>query len=344
MFSLRLLATAPVPTQIEPVTPTSDHPDSTPRPGANPPETPQGRRPAAPARAPETGLALYNRVATENSVHLLSRYSSSFGAASLLLPGRMRTRIAAIYALVRVADEIVDGPGESAGLSTAECAETLDALEAETEHALTTGFSSNLVVHAFAQTARAAGFGTELTRPFFASMRMDLEQNVHDQASIKTYIYGSAEVIGLMCTAVFCQDSRVDPRRPEIVDAARALGSAFQKINFLRDLGSDLDALGRNYFPGINVALLTARDRDTIIADIDADLARARAGIGLLPRVSRPAVICATELFATLTRKMGAVPARDLLRRRIRVSTPHKVVIALRALLLGRFLPSRGGR
>ncbi|WP_183086122.1 phytoene/squalene synthase family protein [Mycetocola tolaasinivorans] len=294
-------------------------------------------------RTPDTGIELYNAVAAENSVHLLGRYSSSFGAASRLLPREKRDPIAAIYALVRVADEIVDGPGQSAGLSTHECAATLDDLERETEHAMDTGFSSNLVVHAFAQTARWAGFGTELTRPFFASMRTDLARSVHDRESIAEYIFGSAEVIGLMCTAVFCADTPVDPARPEIVASARALGAAFQKINFLRDLGDDLEARGRNYFPGVNVALLTARDRDAIIADINADLALARAGIRHLPRPSRAAVLCATDLFTALTAKMAAVDPRDLLRTRIRVTTPRKIGIALSAVLATRVGSARTG-
>ncbi len=176
----------------------------------------------------------------------------------------MRQPVENVYALVRVADEIVDGGADEAGLDAVVAARLLNDLERDTERALDEGYSANLVVHAFARTARAAGFGAELTEPFFASMRMDLSATEHDDESFRRYVYGSAEVVGLMCLRIFVSDAGRDAGREYSDDelatleaGARALGSAFQKVNFLRDLRADLESLGRSYFPGLDVANLT---------------------------------------------------------------------------------------
>ena len=143
-------------------------------------------------------LNLYDRVAEETAGVVIRRYSTSFGLASRLLAPRVRQHVENVYALVRVADEIVDGGVTDAGLDTAAAGRYLDELEADTEQAMQHGYSANLIVHAFARTAREVGFGTELTRPFFHSMRMDLTDTEHDAASFDTYVYGSAEVVGPM--------------------------------------------------------------------------------------------------------------------------------------------------
>jgi 15-cis-phytoene synthase len=204
-------------------------------------------------------VTLYDQVAHETASIVIRRYSTSFGLASRLLGPGVRQHVENIYALVRVADEIVDGSGEAAGLDVLATAQTLNALEAETELAIETGFSANLVVHAFALTARATGFGADLTAPFFESMRMDLTETEHDQASFEKYVYGSAEVVGLMCLRAFLKDEQVDDEAALVV-GARALGAAFQKVNFLRDLKADFDALGRSYFPGVRVDAFTEAD------------------------------------------------------------------------------------
>jgi phytoene synthase len=282
-------------------------------------------------------LTLYDEVAQATASLVIRRYSTSFGLASRLLGAGIRQSVENIYALVRVADEIVDGGAEEAGLDRAQAGRMLDAYEAETERALAEGYSADLVVHAFARTARAAGFGSELTKPFFASMRADLHETEHDAESFATYVYGSAEVVGLMCLRVFVRDAP-RPYTPEQLDTleagARALGAAFQKVNFLRDLAADHDKLGRSYFPGIDVTRLTEDEKNTVLDDIDADLTRAAATLPLLPRSSRRAVTLAQRLFAELSRRLRRTPAEVLILTRVRVPDPVKLRIALGAATL----------
>jgi phytoene/squalene synthetase len=279
-------------------------------------------------------LALYDRVAEETASIVIRRYSTSFGLASRLLGAGVRQHVENIYALVRVADEIVDGPATEAGLDTIGAGRALNELERETEHAMDSGFSSNLVVHAFALTAREVGFGAELTAPFFESMRMDLSEKEHDQSSFDRYVYGSAEVVGLMCLEAFLQGQELDAAEKErMVTGARALGAAFQKVNFLRDLAADFETLGRSYFPGIKVDSFTEADKHRLLDDIDADLAVSASVVPSLPASSRRAVALAQSLFAELSVRLRATPATQLVRARVRVPNPVKARLALAAAL-----------
>ena len=147
---------------------------------------------------PVARLDLYTDVAEQAAGLVIRRYSTSFGMASRMLGPSVRQHVENIYALVRVADEIVDGGADEAGLPRQVAARILNELERDVERSIDEGYSANLIVHAFAVTARQAGFGTELTEPFFASMRMDLSQTEHDEASFERYVCGSAEVVGLI--------------------------------------------------------------------------------------------------------------------------------------------------
>lgn len=279
-------------------------------------------------------LKLYDEVAQQTASLVIRRYSTSFGMASRLLGVGVRQDVENIYALVRVADEIVDGGAEEAGLDRLAAGRLLNAYEHETERALEEGYSADLVVHAFARTARSAGFGAELTKPFFASMRADLHETVHDEKSFAAYVYGSAEVVGLMCLRVFLRGHTNTPEELSTLEkGAQSLGAAFQKVNFLRDLAADSETLGRSYFPGIQVSRLTEEQKNTVLDDIDADLGSAAATLPLLPSSSRRAVALALRLFAELSRRIRRTPASDLLRTRVRVPDPVKLRIALTAAL-----------
>ena len=277
-------------------------------------------------------LSLYDRVAEETASIVIRRYSTSFGLAARLLGPGVRQNVENIYALVRVADEIVDGAAEEAGMDVAGAGLVLDALERETEHAIEHGFSANLVVHAFALTAREVSFGSELTAPFFESMRMDLTQKRHDQASFERYVYGSAEVVGLMCLHAFLLNETVADRA-RFDAGARALGAAFQKVNFLRDLSADFETLGRSYFPDVAVGSFDEATKVRLLADIDADLTVSAAVVPDLPGSSRRAVALAQSLFAELSVRLRATPASELVHTRVRVPNLVKARLALAAAL-----------
>ncbi|WP_234031332.1 phytoene/squalene synthase family protein [Mycetocola zhujimingii] len=288
-------------------------------------------RPSLRARATgaTTGGALYDDVAVETSARVIERYSTSFGMASRLLGPDVRVHVRNIYALVRVADEIVDGVARDAGLSPDEVAARLDAFETETDLAVSTGYSTNLVVHAFAITARTVGISRDLTGPFFASMRADCTRTAHTPESFQTYVYGSAEVIGLMCLRAFLHGHTVpDDQEARLINGARHLGAAFQKVNFLRDLSADFDGLGRSYFPGVELTSFGEDDKRRLLADIDEDLAISSATLRELPSSSRRAVALAQLLFGELTERIRQTPASALSHTRVRVPTPVKLRLA----------------
>jgi len=284
----------------------------------------------------DSDLELYTRAARISSARVIREYSTSFGMASRLFGARCRSDIESIYGLVRIADEIVDGAAAEAGLSVDEQAALLDELQTETERALSRGYSTNVVVHAFAAVARGSGIGDELTAPFFASMRRDLSPVAFGRDELREYIYGSAEVVGLMCLRVFLRGETItEADRGTLEEGARRLGAAFQKINFLRDLGTDWLVLGRSYLPGVDPGALTENEKRALLDDIDSDLDAAAVAIPGLPSHCRRAVVAAHSVFRALAAELARTPAEDLIHRRVRVSNPHKVAI-IAAAYLGR--------
>ena len=287
---------------------------------------------------PLTDEERYDRVASDAAGLVISAYSSSFGLASRLLHEPVRSGVRDVYAFVRLADEIVDGP---MGVSRPELAsQALHRLEEETAVALEQGYSPNLVVHAFAATARRHGIDRAQIDPFLSSMRMDLTRSVHDEASFAEYVHGSAEVVGLMCLKVFLHDG--DPSgaagtlAAELEPGAVRLGAAFQKVNFLRDLAEDYQSRGRRYFPGIDPEHLTEAEKHRLLDDIDADLAAAQTAVEGLPRSSRAAVAVAHALFLELSRRLRETPATTIRTSRVRVPGHVKNRVAAAALLRAR--------
>lgn len=276
-----------------------------------------------------TSDARYDTAASRSAAQVVGAYSTSFGWACRLLGEPDREHVRNIYALVRLADEIVDDPDPH--WSSTDRAAALETFEGETMRALRTGRSTNLVVHAFARTAGRYGIDTGLIGPFFTSMRTDLTVTEHDQHSLAEYVYGSAEVVGLMCLRVFVGKDPIAYAR--LAPGARRLGAGFQKVNFLRDLAVDHQALGRNYFPGLDPASFTDAHRDELLDDIDADLRAAQMSLDQLPPASRRAVRAAHSLFTELSTRLRATPAAQIRTTRVRVPDVVKVRIVARAVL-----------
>ncbi|MGI8433898.1 MAG: phytoene/squalene synthase family protein [Nocardioidaceae bacterium] len=280
-----------------------------------------------------SAAASYDAVAQKTAAVVIRSYSTSFRAASRLLAEPVRAHVRNVYALVRIADEMVDSP--ELGIDVDARSELLGRLEEETRQALLHGCSSNLVVHAFATTADTCGIGMDLIEPFFASMRTDLLVTAHDALSFEKYVYGSAEVVGLMCLRAFLVDGSGTAGYAELSPGAKRLGAAFQKVNFLRDLAEDQHLLGRSYFPGLVLDRFSDVQRDTLLDDIDADLLMAASVIGLLPTSSRRAVWAAHALFSELARRLRATPAAQIRCRRVSVPNAVKARLLARSFVGG---------
>ncbi|MFK0040492.1 phytoene/squalene synthase family protein [Paenarthrobacter sp. NPDC090517] len=295
--------------------------------------------------AMDTSFTHFTRTAERAANQVISAYSTSFGLACRLLGSRHRQHVRNIYALVRVADELVDGVTAEAGLSYQEQCEALKHFIDETHRAVKLGYSSDLIIHAFAQTARTAGIDDSLIDPFFDSMRMDLgertdflERNAAPPAPLRFdadahdgYVHGSAEVVGLMCLRVFMRDENIDDGDAAALEhGASRLGAAFQNINFLRDLADDTTRLGRSYLGTADH--LEDRDRMGWVSTIRAQLADANAVIPMLPRDARAAVRSALALFQALTDRIEQTTVDELYRSRVRVPDPVKAGLAARAV------------
>lgn len=269
-------------------------------------------------------MDVHQRLSYQIARRYTQGYSSSFGLASRLFGASVRPHIYAVYGLVRCADEIVDSyTGADARL-------LLDALEQETLAAIERGYSPNPLVQAFASTARTYKITHELLTPFFASMRADLTPASMTKISYQRYIYGSAEVVGLMCLRVFAPNE-YSTLRP----GAQHLGAAYQKINFLRDIAADHDGLGRWYFPDSQFDTFDDAAKQAIITDIQADLLLARQAARQLPRSSRWAVSLSYRLYDALLVKLVATPAARLKQQRVRVSGPRKLWLLTVTLATG---------
>jgi phytoene synthase len=281
-------------------------------------------------------LNLYNLAAHRAAREVIYSYSTSFGLATRLLSKSIRHHVENIYALVRVADEIVDGSAAQAALTspTIHPEEELSNFEHETYRAMETGYSTNLIVHAFALTAREVGIAKDIVEPFFYSMRQDLTETEHDQESFEKYVYGSAEVVGLMCLAAFVHGGNyTQEQKVALVRGARALGSAFQKVNFLRDLSADFKRLGRSYFPEVKVGNFDEATKERLVEDINQDLKVSAESLSLLPRSARPAVTAAQLLFTELNNKIGKTNASRLLVTRISVNNGIKLWLLVKSYL-----------
>lgn len=268
-------------------------------------------------------MELYTKLSYDISTRLTTGYSTSFSLSSKLFAASLRPHIYAIYGMVRLADEIVDTYRQD------DAAAQLDDFERQVYDALATGYSTNPALHAFGLTARKYDIDRTLIEPFFHSMRVDLTAKTFTEKAYREYIYGSAEVVGLMCLKVFVDNNPALYER--LHDGASALGAAYQKINFLRDIRADHKQLGRMYFPGVTYKSFDEHDKQSIIDDIAADFAKADEALTQLPSSSRRAVSTSRAYYGALFDKLSHASVTDIKSRRIRVPNWYKIILLIKA-------------
>lgn len=273
-------------------------------------------------------MDLYNKTCRECSKLITRRYSTSFSMGIRAFHKRFRSPVYAVYGFVRFADEIVDT------FHDFNKRDLLDRFRRETYLAIEEGISLNPVLHAFQETVRKYQIERELIDAFLDSMEMDLYFQNYEDSLYKKYIYGSAEVVGLMCLRIFCEGD--EALYQKLKEPACSLGSAFQKINFLRDMKSDFDDRGRTYFPGVDFIKFTNEDKVQIEADIKKDFDDAYKGILQLPEGARLGVYLAYVYYINLFKKIRSAPAARVKQERIRVAGGQKVYLLFSSALRNR--------
>lgn len=268
---------------------------------------------------------LYKDTCVECSKLITQRYSTSFSAGIRLFDKKFQNPIYAVYGFVRFADEIVDT------FHDYDKAELLERFKADTYKAIEEKISLNPVLQAFQETVHIYGIEDELIDAFLRSMEMDLTEQIYDEAAYNEYIYGSAEVVGLMCLRIFCEGNTA--QYDALKASAKRLGAAFQKINFLRDIKSDFDDRGRVYFPGVDFSNFQAADKIQIEEDIKSDFDAALVGIKQLPKGARLGVYLAYNYYIQLFEKIKRAPAMQVASKRIRVSDKRKALLVFSSAL-----------
>lgn len=253
------------------------------------------------------------------------RYSTSFSSAILLLHKGIRQHVYNVYGFVRFADEIVDTFHHHNKSSL------LSDFKNDTFKAIEEQISLNPILQSFQYTVNRFGISAELIHAFFRSMEWDLEKRTYDEAEFREYIFGSAEVVGLMCLQIFCDGQTLlyDRLKPY----AQSLGAAFQKVNFLRDIKSDKEYLSRVYFPGVDFNAFTLQAKQQIENEIALDFRNAYEGIRQLPVNSRFGVYLAYKYYMSLFRKIRDAKASSVMQKRIRIPNYTKAWVATKALI-----------
>jgi phytoene/squalene synthetase len=268
-------------------------------------------------------MNLFHEVSQDCSRITTEKYSTSFSSAIRLLHKDLRTPICNIYGFVRFADEIVDT------FHGYDKAMLFEEFKKATYDAIERGISLNPILHSFQMTVNQYKIDHALIDAFLYSMELDLGKHTYDRAGYETYIYGSAEVVGLMCLYIFCEGNQAqyDALKP----AAKSLGSAFQKVNFLRDVKADFEGLDRMYFPDCDFANFTHADKLAIEQDIQKDFDEAYAGILNLPIKARFGVYVAYKYYLSLFKKIQRLEPAHILESRIRIPDYGKAFILAKA-------------
>ena len=268
-------------------------------------------------------MNLFHEVSQDCSRITTEKYSTSFSSAIKLLHRDLRGPIYNIYGFVRFADEIVDTFHQH------EKSLLLNEFKQSTYDAINRGISLNPILHSFQLTVNEYQIDKELIDAFLYSMEMDLEKRNYDRPGYEQYIYGSAEVVGLMCLYIFCEGNHYEYEK--LKPYAKSLGAAFQKVNFLRDLKADVEGLERMYFPGCDFSNFTADDKASIEADIEKDFTHAYEGILHLPVKARFGVYVAYKYYLSLFKKIKKLQPQKILEDRIRIPDYGKILILAKA-------------
>jgi phytoene synthase len=268
-------------------------------------------------------MHLFHEVSEHCSRTTTERYSTSFSSAIRLLHTDLRQPVYNIYGFVRFADEIVDTFHDH------DKERLLANFKKETYDAIRDGISLNPILHSFQLTVNKYKIDLALIEAFFKSMEMDLDKSVYNQDGYNEYIYGSAEVVGLMCLYIFLDgDTEAYKKfRP----FAQSLGAAFQKVNFLRDVKADYNQLNRTYFPGLDFSSFTDRQKREIEDDIQRDFDHAYQGIIRLPAKAKFGVYVAYKYYLSLFRRIKQLQPARIMNERVRIPNYGKLMILLRA-------------
>ncbi|CAA6829616.1 MAG: Phytoene synthase (EC [uncultured Aureispira sp.] len=270
--------------------------------------------------------SLFDELSRGASVSVTKTYSTSFYKSVSTLDEKIRDDVHAIYGMVRFADEIVDS------FHGYEKKELLAEFKADTYKAIDRGISLNAVLNSFQLAVNRYQIDRDLIEKFFRSMEMDLNPIEYTQELYEEYILGSAEVVGLMCLKIFVYGEEAEYQK--LKPYAMKLGSAFQKINFLRDLKDDWGALGRIYFPNVgDIEGLTLENKWCIEKEIEQEFLEAYKGVILLPRSSRFGVYVAYTYYYNLLKKIKAKTVQDLMSQRIRISNYSKYYLYVKSYL-----------
>lgn len=264
---------------------------------------------------------LFDELSHQVSKAVTEKYSTSFSIGIMALSPKIRPAIYAIYGFVRLADEIVDS------FHDYNKKELLDRFTEQTWLAIDEGISLNPILQSFQEKVRQYDIDRQLIRQFLQSMAMDLEKISYNSQLYKQYILGSAEVVGLMCLQVFTEGDKAEYER--LKPYAMKLGSAFQKVNFLRDLNDDFHLLGRTYFPHINMQLFDNAIKKQIEEEIEVEFKEALAGIKMLPTSSKFGVYLAYKYYLSLFKKIKSLPAERILYQRVRIPNGQKISLAM---------------
>lgn len=268
--------------------------------------------------------SIFDAVSYQCSKIVTESYSTSFALATRMLAPSVRKDIYNIYGFVRFADEIVDT------FHDYDKEELFNRFETDLNRSLTEKISLNPILNAFQHTYHQYNIPEHLVLSFLKSMRMDLKKNnYHTEEEFREYIYGSADVVGLMCLKVFVNGD--EGRYEALKQNAMALGSAFQKVNFLRDLKADHDYLNRSYFPNTNLKELDEKDKQRIVADIKSDFEVGMKGISQLPNTARFGVYTAFKYYYKLLQKLQNTPSLEIKNTRIRVANYQKFGLLARS-------------